>query len=382
MASYTTYTTLLSEQLGGTDEQYLITFEYGDDFTGDGLDDIRITIALSPESNSGSEDVLGVAFDIQGDAVDGLQITDIQTATDGGTLSSATPSWVIDANMVGSQSGTDPGFNTSGGGSDAPYDAAVTVSAPGAGEGIVQSFSFVLTNPDADLDAEALLENTDWWVRTQSTDGGEGSAKTGGFIDDLPPPNGDDGGNDGDLGDGMGNTPGFWKNHAEVFLQETGLTLDDSFEALFGVDVIGTRKVSDDPSLGEALGARGGGEAALLRAATAGWANAVSDDVNYVLDRGALELVVVERYDLDPESLNYDSDLAGLMTGLTDTLDLVDNNADGILDGTEIIDAVRDIYDAAGASGDDFGLADTIELARALDIINNMPSVETADFFA
>ena len=377
MATYQSYSTIFNEQLGGTDEQILITLEYGDDFTGDGFDDIRVTLTLADGSNSGTEDVIGVAFDIQDDAVAGLEITDIQTTTDNGTLSTYSASTVIGANMVASSGPLDPGFNTSGGGSDAPYDIGVMVSLLGAGEGIVQSLSFVLTDPGGDLDAEALLENTNWWVRVQSTDSGEGSAKTGGFLEDLPTP-GD--GSGPDLGDGTGNTPGFWKNHPAVFEQETGLGLSGSFEDLFGVDVTGWRKLSDDPSLAEALGARGGGEAALLRAATAGWANAVSDDVNYVLDLEALEQGAVESFGLDPDSVDFAGDLASAMLMLTDTLELIDNNGDGILQGEEIIDAVRDVYDAAGASGDDFVWADVSELAQVLDAMNNMPSVETVDF--
>ena len=377
MATYQSYSTVFNEQLGGSDEQILVTIEYGADFTGDGFDDIRVTLTLAPGSNSGTEDLIGVAFDIQDDAVAGLEITDIQTATDNGALSTFSASYVIGADLVADNGALDPGFSTSGGGSDEPYDVGVMVSLPGSGEGIVQSFSFVLTDPGGDLDAEALLENTDWWLRLQSTDGGEDSAKTGGFIDDLPTPGE---GDETDLGDGTGNTPGFWKNHATIFGQETGHDPSDSFETLFGVDVVGSRKLSDDPSLAEALGARGGGEAALLRAATAAWANAVSDDVNYVLDLEALEQGAVESFGLDPDSFDFAADLAVAMAALTDTLDLIDNNADGILQGDEIIDAVRDLYDAAGAGGDDFDWADVTDLARALDAMNNMPSVETADF--
>ena len=178
MATYQSYSTVFSEQLGGSDEQILVTIEYGADFTGDGFDDIRVTLTLADASNSGTEDVIGVAFDIQDDAVAGLEITDIQTATSNGTLSNYSASTVIGAGMVAGNGALDPGFNPSGGGSDAPYDAGVMVSLPGSGEGIVQSFSFVLTDPGGDLDAEALLENTDWWQRLQATDGGEDSAKT------------------------------------------------------------------------------------------------------------------------------------------------------------------------------------------------------------
>ena len=379
MATYQSYSTVFSEQLGGSDEQILVTIEYGADFTGDGFDDIRVTLTLADASNSGTEDVIGVAFDIQDDAVAGLEITDIQTATDNGALSTFSASYVIGADLVADNGALDPGFSTSGGGSDEPYDIGVMVSLPGSGEGIVQSFSFVLTDPGGDLDAEALLENTDWWVRVQSTDGGGDSAKTGGFIEDLPPPGDGDGAG---LGDGTANTPGFWKNHATIFGQETGHDPSDSFETLFGVDVVGSRKLGGDPSLAEALGARGGGEAALLRAATAAWANAVSDDVNYVVDQEELEQGAVEAFGLDPDNADFAADLAAAMAALTDTLDLIDNNGDGILQGDEIIDAVRDVYDATGASGDDFDWADVKDLAQALDAMNNMPSVETADFLA
>ncbi|MHA1528641.1 MAG: hypothetical protein ACTSVG_06450 [Alphaproteobacteria bacterium] len=379
MATYQSYSTVFSEQRGGSDEQFLVTIEYGADFTGDGFDDVRVTLTLTDGSNSGIEDVIGVAFDIQDNAVAGLEITDIQTATDNGTLSSYSASYVIGADMVAGNGALDPGFNTSGSGSDAPYDVGLMVSLPGSGEGIVQSFSFVLTDPGGDLDAEALLENTDWWVRVQSTDGGEDSAKTGGFIEDLPSPG--DGGGAG-LGGGTANTPGFWKNHAAIFGLETGQGHSDSFETLFGVDVVGSRKLNGDPSLAEALGARVGGEAALLRAATAAWANAVSDDVNYVLDPGALEQGAVDSFGLNPDNFDFAADLAAAMATLTDTLGLVDNNADGILQGGEIIGAVRDVYDTTGAAGDDFDWADVKDLARALDAMNNMPSVETADFLA
>ena len=90
----------------------------------------------------------------------------------------------------------------------------------------------------------------------------------------------------------------------------------------------------------------------------------------------------MEAFDFDPDNVDYAGDLAASMTALADMLDLIDNNGDGILQGGEIIDAVRDVYDAAGASGDDFAWADVTDLAQTLDAMNNMPSVETADFLA
>lgn len=52
-------------------------------------------------------------------------------------------------------------------------------------DGTVQAFSFILT-ADVALDASALLSNTDWFVRSQSTNGGGGSAKTTGAIGTIP----------------------------------------------------------------------------------------------------------------------------------------------------------------------------------------------------
>jgi hypothetical protein len=181
-----TYTTQFAEQLGSSNEVINATFQYCEDFTGDGANDIKVSLSLAPGSNSGTEDMIGVAFDIQNDAVAGLSVTDIQRATANGTLSTFTPTTVIGANQVSDGGPLDPGFNTSGGGSDEPYDVGIKFSDEGSGEGIVQSASFVLTGT-GDLDGEALLENTDWWVRLQSTDGGEESAKTGGAVGDLPP---------------------------------------------------------------------------------------------------------------------------------------------------------------------------------------------------
>lgn len=68
-----------------------------------------------------------------------------------------------------------------------PFSAGVKVSDQGAGEGIVQSFTMVLTAPGIDLEANTLLSNTDWYFRLQSTDGGDSSAKTGGYISSFPP---------------------------------------------------------------------------------------------------------------------------------------------------------------------------------------------------
>ncbi len=368
----TTYTTTFNEQLGSSFESYTVTIEYCEDFTGDGLDDIRITITQTADTNSGTEDIIGVAFDLND--LTGLTIGDIQVLSGNSTF---VPVAFLDQDNVSDNPGaTDPGFSTTGGGSDEPYDAAIKVSEVGSGEGIVQSFSFVISGT-TDLDAEALLEGTDWWIRTQSTDGGSESAKTGGFILDLPPcgdepPNGDP---------GNGNTPGFWKNHQTIFEGETGALFTDSYEALFGVDVLGSKKLSDNPTLLEALSAKGGGEAALLRSSTAAWANATSDDTNFVItDVDSLEEGVTEAYGLDPLSLTYAADLAAALAEVLAVLTQVDDG-DGTITAQEVIDAVGLVF-ADPSNGDTGDGADyTMEqLSKAFDAMNNMPSLEADEF--
>ncbi len=188
MTTHTTFMTLFDEQLGASDEVIKVTIDYGEDFDNDGLDDIRVTLGVEDGSNSTTEDMIGVAFDIQNNAVAGLDIEDIDISSslDSSNTSTATPSYLIDADRV--SNGT-LGLNISGGGVDAPYDVAVKFNDGGSGDGIVQTGSFLITGT-GDLDAESLLENTDWYIRLQSTDGGSESAKTAGFILDLPTPGG------------------------------------------------------------------------------------------------------------------------------------------------------------------------------------------------
>jgi hypothetical protein len=80
-----------------------------------------------------------------------------------------------------------------------------------------------------------------------------------------PPPPGDE-----------GCTPGFWKQ-SQHFDSWTGFAPTDKFETVFGVDVPG------DPTLLQALNARGGGINALERHAVAALLNASSPDVDYPL---------------------------------------------------------------------------------------------------
>lgn len=183
----TTYSTLFNQQFGSSNEPINALFEFDQDFTSDGSDDIKVTLSLNPGANSGTEDMLGVAFHVAGDAVSGLQIVNIDRSEQSNTqtLSTFNPTVVIGANQVSDGGPRNPGFSTSGGGSAEPYDLGIKFSDQGLSEGIVQTASFVIRKPGANLD-KSLIENTNWWVRLQSTNGGADSAKTGGFIGTIP----------------------------------------------------------------------------------------------------------------------------------------------------------------------------------------------------
>ena len=183
----TIYSTLFNQKFGSSNEPINASFEFGQDFTGDGSNDIKVTLSLNAAANSGTEDMLGVAFHVAGDAVSGLQIVNIARSEQSNTqtLSTFNPTVVIGANQVSDSGPLNPGFSTSGGGSAEPYDLGIKFSDQGLSEGIVETASFVLRKPGANLD-KSLIENTNWWVRLQSTNGGADSAKTGGFIGTIP----------------------------------------------------------------------------------------------------------------------------------------------------------------------------------------------------
>jgi hypothetical protein len=124
-------------------------------------------------------------------------------------------------------------------------------------------------------------------------------------------------------------------------------------------------KYPDNPTLDEALNAKGGGEGQLLRHSTSALANAESDDLDFTYG-------------------SFISDADDLLV-----LDAVDLNDDTFITGDELINAVRDIYQT-GTSGtattDNFdfdgvgGVFDVGDLADALDEMNNLPHLDAGDF--
>ncbi len=102
----------------------------------------------------------------------------------------------------------------------------------------------------------------------------------------------------------------------------------------------------------------------MLRASITAYGNAASDDVNYVIDEAALADAAFE---------------AGLnLTKIFSTLSFIDDNSDVEISTDEVLNVVRDVYDATGS--DDFDWSDRGAVARALDVMNNMPSVEFEGF--
>ena len=69
MTTHTIYQDIFDEQLGASDERIKVFIEYGEDFNGDGFNDIKVTLSVDDVSNSGTEDMIGVAFDIGDDSL-------------------------------------------------------------------------------------------------------------------------------------------------------------------------------------------------------------------------------------------------------------------------------------------------------------------------
>jgi hypothetical protein len=103
-----------------------------------------------------------------------------------------------------------------------------------------------------------------------------------------------------------GCTPGFWGRIAEPADQAlpdwatAGLSIDQSYEAVFGIDATldppGPAPVIANPTLGQAVGMNGGGENALARHAVAALLNAMHPGVSYPMDPAAVITAVQNAY--------------------------------------------------------------------------------------
>ena len=169
---------------------------------------------------------------------------------------------------------------------------------------------------------------------------------------------------------GTANTHGFWKNKEAIangVLQDIQKSLDTEYEILFDVeDVTGNRRFPDEPTLAEALWARGGGEGKFLRMTTAAALNALADETNYVIDEDQLQLKFGIG-DADP-----DNDGLALVLATLQDLDL---NNDTEISFDEIKAGVQEVF-----SDGRFDRSEGLPIAEALDCMNNYTSVDKMDF--
>lgn len=161
---------------------------YDCDFNGDNYNDIKICLEVDPASNSGTEDIIGAAFDLFENQEwphkeDGLDIIPFTNADD---VPLPQPYKWIAKNHVctNDKACLQPGFPVAGQNIPDLYDAAVQFNEKGLGDGKVQLGCFAITMKDHDVPITAL-QNSDFYVRLQSTNGGEGSAKTVGRLDNC-----------------------------------------------------------------------------------------------------------------------------------------------------------------------------------------------------
>jgi hypothetical protein len=307
---------------GSSTEVINLRFEYCHDFNNDidGFHDVKVTASIDAGSRSPStgtiEDLLGLAFDLNGENLSNLQIQDItivdyQAPT--GNNDQYTPNYIIEQGGIGDGDDPEPDFNSNGGSlQNEVFDASVQFSGGGAGDGTVQEASFIISSSAGDIDAAALLGGTSWYARLQSTDGGEDSSKM--YLDALnvalfepcedepPPPE-----------EYQGLTPGYWKTHGPAPENSPGgqdndwdndsLTSGGTTEdrPVYGVGALkydmlifggpdpirwdlDPSKVVDevpDLSVSQALSVQGGGKYELARHSMAAILNARDEDVNY-----------------------------------------------------------------------------------------------------
>lgn len=141
----------------------------------------------------------------------------------------------------------------------------------------------------------------------------------------------------------QGLTPGYWKNHVEVWddagWTANGKTLTPSlgFESLFGIGNFTFRDEGADGilSLQEALGNRGGGADALARSATAAILNASESSNPYFLWREEIVSAVQETFG-GAGGTTYNATLGGRLNDILDYFNNLkgaeldtDNNPEG-----------------------------------------------------
>lgn len=376
-------TSTIDVQYGSTTESYLITVTYNEDLNGDGFNDIGFKVEQTGGTYSGTEDIKGLFLDLndQWFIDNGLDITQLSVQDTSGvplagniaTINDTGDFSLLDGNIDGSIS------SLLGAGD---YDLGLSLwndSDPST-----TSTEFVISYSGQDIDADQFMDEDpdgghNVLIRTQSTDGGDGSAKTGGtLIIDPPPPPPPPGGCGG-----HGQTPGFWKTHEDIFESETGISADTSYAELFGIDPIALKigggknaVIIEDPDVMDALDANGGGEFALMRSSTAAYANAQSDDVYYSFaDDDTIGDAIIDVYNLDVDDPNFAATYQDKFDQTMMVLEDIDTDDDEMLSSGEIITAVQNVYDDTISEPYDVKL-----LAAVLDTMNNMPSIDVNEF--
>jgi hypothetical protein len=190
---------------------------------------------------------------------------------------------------------------------------------------------------------------------------GSGGVDTGNdFTNFLPPP-------------GQGLTPGFWKNHIDILNQElgefhSGWTSKTSFETIFGFQNLNI--ISGNPSIADALAAKGGGVHHLERSSAAAFLSAA---VTAVPDGPGGK----------PE-LNFSFSAATSPNpAIISILNLIDANHDHTLQPGEVTAAVRDVLNDTGAPTSNFGLTGQPgieDVANAFDAMNNQTHPDASVF--
>ncbi|MDX8525807.1 hypothetical protein RFM68_14920, partial [Mesorhizobium sp. MSK_1335] len=172
---------------------------------------------------------------------------------------------------------------------------------------------------------------------------------------------------------GQGATPGFWKNHLDIVTQELdsfnpGWTYKTSFETIFGFDDL--NKIHGQPSIADALGAKGGGVNHLERSSAAAF---IAAAVNAVPDGPG-----------GKTELNFSFSAATSSNpAIIAILNQIDTNHDHTLQPGEVSAAVRDVLNDLNAPTSNFGLTGqpgVEDIANAFDAMNNQPHPDASVF--
>eukprot|EP00983_Pelagomonas_calceolata_P110220 1159646-Pelagomonas_calceolata.AAC.3 len=171
----TTFTTRFENHVGSTKEVILFRLDYNVDVTADGHDDLLVTMGVAPESNAGFEDFVGLAIG---------NLT-ARAATIDLTVANITNALMPEADPSLALSKFEPGFlfdyrKITSNNNDIPTPGGKSLSIPINPHG---PFDILIGTNRGGQAAHSCAPYR--YARLQSTDGGEGSAKTLGAIGEV-----------------------------------------------------------------------------------------------------------------------------------------------------------------------------------------------------